>query len=84
MRLEIVRRTLGGVQEGGPDEVLDAGGLCCVGDGLALGDFGRSVHLLEEVGDGEDAIGALKDGSNGLGGVQVGLELLAWGDGHGI
>ena len=56
--------------------MLDALSLGSIGDSLALGDFRRGIHLLEEVGDGEDTIGALEDGSNGLGGVQVGLALL--------
>lgn len=66
-------RTLGDVDERGPDKVLDTGSLGGVGDGLSLGELRCGVQLLEEVGDGEDAIGALEVWSKGLGGVQVGL-----------
>lgn len=53
--------------------MLDTLSLGGIGDSLALGDLRCGIHLLEEVGDGEDAIGTLEDRSNGLGGVQVGL-----------
>lgn len=66
-------RTLGDVQKGRPNKVLDTLSLGGIGDSLALGDLRCGIHLLEEVGDGEDAIGTLEDRSNGLGGVQVGL-----------
>ena len=44
-----------------------------IGDSFSLSDLRCGIHLLEEVGNGEDAIGTLENGSNGLGSVQVGL-----------
>ncbi|KAI9149090.1 Protein SERAC1 [Paramyrothecium foliicola] len=51
-----------GVDEGGEDEVLDAGGLGSVCHGLALGDFDFGRHGLPEVGDEEDGVGAVDGG----------------------
>lgn len=58
---------VGGVDEGGEDDVLDAGGLAGVDDGLALGDFGVGGHALPEVCDEEDGVGALDGGGDGGG-----------------
>jgi hypothetical protein len=53
--------------------VLNTRSLGGIGHGLALDDLRCCIHLLEEVGDREDAIGTLEYGPKGLGSVQVGL-----------
>jgi hypothetical protein len=62
-----------GIDEGGEDDVLHAGGFAGVDDGFALGDFGGGGHGLPEVGDEEDGVGAGYGWGGGLLGRHVGL-----------
>ena len=53
--------------------MLDSLGLGSIGDSLTLSDLRCGIHLLKEIGDGKDTIGALEGGGNGLWFVQIGL-----------
>lgn len=61
------------VDEGGEDEVLDAGRLASVGDSLALGYFAVSGRVLPVVGDHEDGVSAGDGGGGQLNGSHIGL-----------